>query len=232
MPLPDSCARHVPVVIPAARSHSRSTMGTSTTSPTRCRGWNAQPHRPRYSSRRDPWARLSCGMNSSVSSWKRLRCRPSWISARATRDHSWRLGVREVDDEGHRRWDVRAAPSSPREVLFSSLWGLLRPLEPAPREEILANLGRWSDAAAPISATTRCMTAHEVNEIAASGLVEIGAHTVNHPVLAALSHEDQVAEVEESALALEDILGVRPNRLRLSVRGDCRLRPEFGGDPS
>ena len=76
------------------------------------------------------------------------------------------------------------------------------------------------------------MTAHEVNEIAASGLVEIGAHTVNHPVLAALSHEDQVAEVEESALDLEDILGVRPNRLRLSVRGDCRLRPEFGGDPS
>ena len=125
-------------------------------------------------------------------------------------DHSWQLGVREVDDEGHHRWDVRAAPRSPREALFSSLWGLLRPLEPAQRDEILASLGHWSVAAAPRSATTRCMTAHEVNEIAASGLVEIGAHTVNHPVLAALSHEDQVAEVEESALALEDILGVRP----------------------
>ena len=148
-------------------------------------------------------------------------------------DYSWQLGVRDVDDEGHHRWDVRAAPRSPREALFSSLWGLLRPLEPVPRDEILASLGHWSVAAAPRSATTRCMTADEVHEIAASGLVEIGAHTVNHPVLAALSHDDQEVEVDGSALALEDILGGRrPNRLRLSVRGDCRLRPEFGGDPS
>jgi peptidoglycan/xylan/chitin deacetylase (PgdA/CDA1 family) len=125
-------------------------------------------------------------------------------------DYSWQLGATEVDDQGDDRWDVRAAPRSPREALFSSLWSLLRPLKPVQRDEILASLSHWSVAAAPRSVTTRCMKADEINEIAASDLVEIGAHTVNHPVLAAIRPDDQEVEVEGSALALEEILGVRP----------------------
>jgi peptidoglycan/xylan/chitin deacetylase (PgdA/CDA1 family) len=51
------------------------------------------------------------------------------------------------------------------------------------------------------------MTADEVVELAAGGLVEIGAHTVSHPRLADLSLAEQEREIVESKLALEELLG-------------------------
>lgn len=52
------------------------------------------------------------------------------------------------------------------------------------------------------------MTLDQVKEIAASGLVEIGAHTVHHPNLKSLSIEIAKKEIEDSKATLESELGI------------------------
>ena len=51
------------------------------------------------------------------------------------------------------------------------------------------------------------MTSAQLQAIDMSRMVDVGAHTVNHPVLAALSPERQREEVCESKQRLESILG-------------------------
>ena len=54
---------------------------------------------------------------------------------------------------------------------------------------------------------TRALTADELTELAAGGLVDIGAHTMTHPVLAELPIAAQQAEIQGSKARLEELLG-------------------------
>jgi peptidoglycan/xylan/chitin deacetylase (PgdA/CDA1 family) len=56
----------------------------------------------------------------------------------------------------------------------------------------------------------RPMTREELAEITSSGLVQIGAHTRSHPLLAARSLRDQTDEINGSIHDLEDWLGDTP----------------------
>ena len=58
-----------------------------------------------------------------------------------------------------------------------------------------------------------CMTWPELAGLAADPLVTIGAHTVNHPMLAKLPKETARAEMELSASVIEAALAVRPQHL-------------------
>ena len=53
----------------------------------------------------------------------------------------------------------------------------------------------------------RMMTRDEVAELAAGGLIEIGAHTVTHPVLSALDRHRQRWEIAQSKRDLEQVTG-------------------------
>jgi len=55
--------------------------------------------------------------------------------------------------------------------------------------------------------THRTLTPQEVIGLADGGLVEIGSHTVTHPVLSALPLIAQRAEMDGSKACLEEILG-------------------------
>jgi peptidoglycan/xylan/chitin deacetylase (PgdA/CDA1 family) len=46
-----------------------------------------------------------------------------------------------------------------------------------------------------------------VQKLAADGLVEVGAHTMTHPVLSELSVNSQYVEIAESKRKLEEVLG-------------------------
>jgi peptidoglycan/xylan/chitin deacetylase (PgdA/CDA1 family) len=59
----------------------------------------------------------------------------------------------------------------------------------------------WLDPATAV----RFMTEDELREVASAG-VEIGAHTVTHPDLAQLSHDDCLREMRESRATLERIV--------------------------
>jgi peptidoglycan/xylan/chitin deacetylase (PgdA/CDA1 family) len=53
------------------------------------------------------------------------------------------------------------------------------------------------------------MTEHEVAALAAGGLIEIGAHSVNHPKLRLLSDAEQDQEIRGSKHRLEAVIGAK-----------------------
>ena len=56
-------------------------------------------------------------------------------------------------------------------------------------------------------ATVETMTMAELESLAASSLIEVGAHTVTHPLLTTLSAVEQLDEMRASKRYLEDVLG-------------------------
>jgi peptidoglycan/xylan/chitin deacetylase (PgdA/CDA1 family) len=54
------------------------------------------------------------------------------------------------------------------------------------------------------------MNAQELRQLAAGGLVDVGAHPVTHPRLSRLSLEEQVTEIERSRADCRGILGYDP----------------------
>ncbi len=72
----------------------------------------------------------------------------------------------------------------------------------------------------------RMLGAREVREMAASGLIDFGAHTCSHAILSGLSTSEREREITESLVAVERLIGLRctlfafPNG-RVSDFGSC-----------
>lgn len=128
-------------------------------------------------------------------------------------------GLRQVQ-----RWNVLCEhDTSPRQRVYRELCRRLRPLPALQRDRILADLRSWAglstSAAHP---TPRRLSDDELARLARSPLIEIGAHTCTHPVLAALEPAEQYAEIEGSRRDLEQRLGraVRSFSYPYGTRGD------------
>jgi peptidoglycan/xylan/chitin deacetylase (PgdA/CDA1 family) len=118
--------------------------------------------------------------------------------------------VRNLSGEDPRApaWNVldRSDPS-PRHTLYRELAPLIRKLPTHARDAVLADLREWAGLGAVGRDSHRCLTHREVAILAASPWVEIGAHTVSHPVLAGLSSDAQLGEVEASREVLQELTG-------------------------
>jgi peptidoglycan/xylan/chitin deacetylase (PgdA/CDA1 family) len=101
----------------------------------------------------------------------------------------------------------RMGVSSHRLQLLLSIYEQLLPLSSAVREKTLAWLSAWIGAEPGGRPYSRALTANEVVELAAGDLVEIGAHTVTHPVLSKLPSAGQRSEIQGSKMYLESLLG-------------------------
>jgi len=93
-----------------------------------------------------------------------------------------------------------------RSRLVSELYRRLLPLASAERCRILAQVREWAGDPPVAQATARSLTAAEVQQLA-GGLVDIGAHTVSHPLLAALPIALQRSEIHDGKRTLEALLG-------------------------
>ncbi|MDR7543840.1 MAG: polysaccharide deacetylase family protein [Armatimonadota bacterium] len=93
-----------------------------------------------------------------------------------------------------------------RRHLVAALDRLMRRASPERRREILAQLRAQVPADTTLGAD-RVLTADELVRLADGDLIEVGAHTVTHPVLSGLSPAVQRAEVAGSKRALEAMLG-------------------------
>lgn len=112
-------------------------------------------------------------------------------------------------DGGHDiRWDLLdpAAPSS-RGQAYKDLCRLLRPLPYTAQQQLIAEVRRWSTLPGARRDSHRTLSAQQVVELGSTDLVEIGAHTVDHPMLSALPLDAQRQQIVASKRSLEYLLG-------------------------
>lgn len=110
--------------------------------------------------------------------------------------------------ESDNKWRAWEPTPGPRQAAYFELYYLLVKLSDEEREKAMQQLRKGAKPYADRS-QHRCMTDKEVRELAASEMVEIGAHTLTHPVLSQLSPEQQKKEIEGSKERLEDLTGRR-----------------------
>jgi peptidoglycan/xylan/chitin deacetylase (PgdA/CDA1 family) len=114
----------------------------------------------------------------------------------------------EQDYRRFRQWNVLEAEiPTERHTIYLALCKLLRDLPVKQRNAIVSAIRTWSGKPAGRRQTHMALSADEVRQLAAGGLVGIGGHTVNHPVLGSISQEEQTYEIHQSKFDLEAILG-------------------------
>ena len=113
----------------------------------------------------------------------------------------------EADHHRHKTWRAWDPPPTARHAAYLDLWERL--IERPSREQraVLDRLLAWAEQDAVVRPTHRTVSWEEAGALGRGGLVEVGAHTVTHPALPALSAEAQRAELAASREALEARLG-------------------------
>ncbi|MBI5482362.1 MAG: polysaccharide deacetylase family protein [Deltaproteobacteria bacterium] len=148
---------------------------------------------------------------------ERIFLRPGTLPRHLTLDsptgpRSWDLGHAAVYSAAEwrtdRDWNVqRHSAPTPRHRAFSEVMALLSVLDGKRRGETLRRLREWAGVAPTGRETHRPLRRGEIAALAGDGLTEVGAHSVSHVRLAALSAADQAAEVAGSKAAIEAIIG-------------------------
>jgi peptidoglycan/xylan/chitin deacetylase (PgdA/CDA1 family) len=127
-------------------------------------------------------------------------------------EQRWDLnGAAEYDTsifERHRDWDLeRSDDPTDRQRVYRSVYHTLRALSMEARENALDQLRLWANDRGTARTSHRTLTVDELRQLGKDHLIEIGAHTLNHPPLARLSAAAQQWEIEQSRVRLEEVLG-------------------------
>jgi peptidoglycan/xylan/chitin deacetylase (PgdA/CDA1 family) len=94
-----------------------------------------------------------------------------------------------------------------RTDLLQILYKKMLPLPVEVRREVIDYLSDWANIKPEASSACRVMTADELVQLSSGGLVDIGAHSVTHPLLSGLEADAQRAEILQSKETVEKILG-------------------------
>ncbi len=106
-------------------------------------------------------------------------------------------------DRTRRAWE--GEPGS-RLAIYQAIWEFLQPLPNEQQQDLLQQIIEQVSGKKDYRPANRPMTATELLELTDNGLIEIGAHTINHPALSAHSQEVQTTEINTSKKTLEAIL--------------------------
>jgi peptidoglycan/xylan/chitin deacetylase (PgdA/CDA1 family) len=108
----------------------------------------------------------------------------------------------------HRSWNVeRKDNPSLRHGLYRSLCKTIRPLREETRRDVLHQLRAWSGGCVNVRRSHRLLSAEELSVLGEGEFIELGAHSVTHPVLAVLPVSAQWQEIQHSKHRLEEIAG-------------------------
>jgi peptidoglycan/xylan/chitin deacetylase (PgdA/CDA1 family) len=104
----------------------------------------------------------------------------------------------------------RRGPATDRrsQDLFLRLHRLLTLLTAGQRGEALAHLADWAGEPLEVLSGARALRPEEVSDLAADGLIRIGAHTVDHPRLSALPEPEQQEQIRASLATVEALAGM------------------------
>jgi peptidoglycan/xylan/chitin deacetylase (PgdA/CDA1 family) len=128
--------------------------------------------------------------------------------------HEWDLGAAahysQRDFELHRDWNLFVNAKhdpGPRQRCYRALNGLLHALPNEEKQRLTDKLLDWANARPVHSPSHRILSPQELRRLAEGDLIEIGSHTITHPMLSLLPAAAQRAEIEESKASLEEITG-------------------------
>jgi len=104
-------------------------------------------------------------------------------------------------------WQIDGSLKSRRD-LYRDLAGIISPLTPDDRREVMAKVRSVLTNSSEVPSGPRLtMTAEEIASLQEGGLIDIGAHTVNHAWLPACTANDQYRELLDSRQQLEAVIG-------------------------
>jgi peptidoglycan/xylan/chitin deacetylase (PgdA/CDA1 family) len=86
------------------------------------------------------------------------------------------------------------------------IWEWLRPLSQRQRRTMLDEMNAWAASPSDVAHTHRFLDAEGIRPLARGGLVEIGAHSLNHEMLPAHPAAFQYSEINENKAHLEGLL--------------------------
>jgi peptidoglycan/xylan/chitin deacetylase (PgdA/CDA1 family) len=119
-----------------------------------------------------------------------------------------------------RNWNVTLAEDpTARQRLYRELCATVHRSTIERRRVLLDQVRQWAGIGPEGRATHRMMTAEQLREIAHEGLIELGGHTVNHPLLASETIDVQHTEISRGRAALQ---GMTHQRI-------CGFSYPFGG---
>ena len=133
-----------------------------------------------------------------------------WLALEAVIARNARIGL--VIDGENRTFDC--ATLEEKRALYEEIywWLRRRPSEPKLRD-MVRNLAACYSVDLAAFCKDLCMDWQELSQLAADPLVTIGAHTVNHPMLAKLPEKAARSEMDLSRSVIEAALGERPQHL-------------------
>jgi len=114
--------------------------------------------------------------------------------------------------DAHRFRSWRAFENKPptnRHRIFLELYRRLKTLPEEERAAQLDTLRNWAGLGADGREQYRLLSENNIRELAGCGPMELGSHTITHPVLSAMPEETQRREIENSKRWLENISGAR-----------------------
>ena len=107
----------------------------------------------------------------------------------------------------YRRWRAWIGePPTSRHALYRDLWQRCQTLSIDERDGVLRQLRAAVGDDLGARDSHRAMTVEELRGLAASGLCDIGAHSVTHPKIASMSPAAQMEEIAGSKRRLETLL--------------------------
>ncbi len=93
-----------------------------------------------------------------------------------------------------------------RLVAHCALENLMRPLPADVNDAILDHLATWAGSPRKLRPAYRTVTTPQLTKLAEHPLIEVGAHTITHPILPVLSLEAQFNEIVGSRYMLEKMI--------------------------
>jgi peptidoglycan/xylan/chitin deacetylase (PgdA/CDA1 family) len=137
----------------------------------------------------------------------------------------WTLGpsavvYSEEDYRAHAGWNFGKKVPTERHALYVDLYNVIRPLGRQQQDEILEMLRVWSGYTGATLKSNFPMTALELRALHEGNLVEVGGHTMSHPVLSTLPPDRQRDEINQSRKLLQEIVDDRITGFAYPYGGD------------
>lgn len=142
---------------------------------------------------------------------------------------TWHLDRGQSSLEGHEQyngWNIHMPPPTARHALFVDLHTLLAKLSEDKRQKLLDELSQWSGSEPACRESRRTLSTDELKQLAQCDNIELGAHTISHPILAMLDDEEQLHEIDGSKRMLEQAAGTKVQSFAYPYgrRGDFSAR--------